>query len=164
MNIRHQIINAWAHLMALDHSNFYKIVICTSWPYNVTVGLWVVYHLFKTSKYIWWHSSALVNGLCWIYFMLTQNINKTPISHHNERKYKSDSLVWSWIHYNIISIKMDNTPLEIYIFGRNILSMVDNFDVRENEMLPFFVQNYHNNNKYCGQHRTAGSNSRRTSD
>ena len=37
MNSRHQIINAWAHQMALNLSNFNKIVILTSGPYYVTV-------------------------------------------------------------------------------------------------------------------------------
>ena len=37
MNSRHQIINAWAQKMSLCHSNFNKIVISTSRPYNVTV-------------------------------------------------------------------------------------------------------------------------------
>ena len=37
MNSRHQIINTWAHLTALNHSNFNKNEIFTSWPYNVTM-------------------------------------------------------------------------------------------------------------------------------
>ena len=37
LNSRQQIIISWAHMVALNQSNFNKIEISNSWPYNVTV-------------------------------------------------------------------------------------------------------------------------------
>ena len=38
MNSKHQIINAWANLLALNQSNFNRIEISISQPYNVKVS------------------------------------------------------------------------------------------------------------------------------
>ena len=48
MNSRQQLVNDWAHMMAINQSNVNRIEISTSWPYNGTVFHSVYFHNFCT--------------------------------------------------------------------------------------------------------------------